>query len=66
MKKMMDERKKAGLLTNPYGETKSEFIEKYNGMENIAEICWYFGVRLEKLRDELKILLEDGGNEMNK
>jgi len=61
----MDE-KKASLLTNPYGETKSEFIEKYKSIENIAEICWYFGVRPEKLQDELKILLKDSVNEMNK
>lgn len=63
---MMSKMGKTSLLTNSYGETKSEFIEKYKGMENIAEICWYFGVRPEKLRDELNILLKDRINEMNK
>lgn len=46
-------------LVNPYGETKSEFIDKYNQIPNIAEMCWFFGVRPERLKEELEILLSD-------
>ena len=43
---------------NPYGETKSEFMAKYPGIENIAKACWFFGVRPEQFAEELKKLLE--------
>jgi len=52
-------KKRPDLLTNPYGETKTEFIEKYWQIRKIAEACWFFGVRPEELKKELKILMED-------
>ena len=45
------------LLRNPDGLTNGEFIQKYPGMENIAEMCWFFGLYPEQLREELKTLL---------
>jgi len=48
---------------NPDGDTRDEFIEKHSQTKHIAEICWFFGIYPEELRDELKTLLnESEGN----
>jgi len=44
--------------TNPDGLTQNQFIEKYKDIEKIAEICWYFGVKPEELKEELKTLFD--------
>ena len=43
---------------NPYGERKCDFMDKYKDIGKVAEICWFFGVRPEQLREELKRLLD--------
>lgn len=44
---------------NPYGERHCDFMEKYERIPHVAEMCWYFGVRPEQLREELKRLLQE-------
>lgn len=61
MKELLGNRK---TERNPDGLTKGEFIHKYPGMKNIANMCWFFGLYPEELREELKTLLRmDNGND---
>ncbi len=54
----MSKNKKDTEPKNPYGIRHCDFIEKYNDIKHIAEICWYFGVQPEELKKEIEILME--------
>lgn len=53
-----DDMKRRDFVVNKQGETKSEFIEKYKSVSNIAEIAWFFGFRPEELIAEIKAVLD--------
>ena len=44
---------------NPQGQTRAEFMESNSHIKHLAEICWYFGIYPEELKEELEILLGD-------
>lgn len=44
---------------NPDGLTYFEFLEKYKDFPKIAALCWRLGIYPEKLKEELKKLMND-------
>ena len=45
------------LHRNPDGLTRDEFIERNADIHNLAEICWYFGIQPDELKEEIEILM---------
>ena len=43
---------------NPEGLTYDEFIEQYNDIPHIADLCWRLGIKPEQMKEEIKSLLE--------
>lgn len=43
--------------TNPDGLTRDEFIERHADIRRLAEICWYFGIQPDELREEIETLI---------
>lgn len=42
---------------NPDGLTRDEFIERNADIHKLAEICWYFGIQPDELKEEIEILM---------
>ena len=44
--------------TNPDGLTRDQFLKKYADLRHIAVLCWYFGIKPEELKEDLKTLMD--------
>jgi len=43
---------------NPEGLTYDEFVEQYNDIPHIANLCWHLGIKPEQMKEEIKAFLE--------
>ena len=44
--------------TNPDGMTYEQFTDKHKDIGRLADLCWYFGMNPEELKNALEVLKE--------